>query len=43
MEVGILELSWFFDSRKNFVAFSTLLKDLPNSFYKSKFVEYLLD
>ena len=36
-------MRWFYRDRSNFVAFSGLLENLPNSFYSSEFIECLLE
>ena len=41
--VEMLDLRWLFAAKKNFVAFSMLLSDMPASFYTTKFTVMLLD
>jgi hypothetical protein len=36
-------MGWFYQGERNFVAFSELIQDMPNSVYKSEFVSALLD
>ena len=39
----MLDLRWFFAMRMNFIAFSTVLAEMPVSFYSSKFTILMLD
>ena len=41
--VELLDLRWFFNHRKNFIGFSTILAKMPPSFYSSTFTTTLLD
>ena len=43
VDVHVFDLRWFFNDRKNFVALSQLLNEMPNSFYESMFLGCLLD
>jgi len=39
----MLDLTWFFQDRGNFVGFSTSIQKLPNKVITSEFIECLLD
>ena len=41
--VEFLDLRWFFTFKSNFVAFSTILTEMPVSFYSLKFTKILLN
>ena len=41
--VEYLDLRWFFKERKNFIAFSLLLAEMPDSFFTAKFTALLLE
>ena len=43
IETGVIDLRWFFLNSQNFFTFSRRLNNLPNSFYSSNFVKYLLE
>ena len=43
VNVTMLNMSFFFQGRKNFIAFTTMLQGLPNQVYASIFVESILD
>ena len=42
-ELRICEMGWFYEGKKNFVAFAELIQDMPSSVYSSEFVNALLD
>ena len=42
VKVGMLAMDWFFNDRKNFVAFCQILKDMPSKVYDSELVKSLL-
>ena len=42
-ELRICEMGWFYEGKKNFVAFAELIQDMPSSVYSSEFVSALLD
>ena len=35
IKVRMVEVGWFFNDRKNFIAFSLVLQNLPNKVYTS--------
>ena len=37
-----MDLHWFYADRENFVAFSRMTTGMPNSFYSSELVEFIL-
>lgn len=41
--VRLIDLGWFFRDKKNFIAFSLNLIDLPKAVYASNFVRCILD
>ena len=43
VSVRMLDMSWFYRGDDNFVAFSKLLENLPNSFYSTEFMQCLLE
>ena len=43
VKVRTANMKWFYQDRKNFVAFTQMLQGLPNKVYASLFVESLLD
>ena len=43
VDVTVLSLKWFFNERRNFVALSKSLQNLPNKFYTSDFMRFLLE
>lgn len=43
IKVGMVEVGWFFNKRKNFIAFSKVLQNLPDKVYTSKLLNGLLD
>ena len=43
MSVDIADMQWFYRNKKNFVAFSKLLQEKPNSLYCSEFIICLLE
>lgn len=43
IKVSMVEVGWFFNNRKNFIAFSKLLQNLPNKVYTSQLLKGLLD
>jgi len=43
VNVRLLDMSWFFRDRKNFVAFSIMLQKLPSNVYSSLLLDCLLD
>ena len=43
IKVRMVEVGWFFSNRKNFVAFSKTLQDLPSKIYTSQLLKGLLD
>ncbi len=42
VSVNMIEMGWFFKNRKNFVAFSELLKNLPKKVYGSLLLQAIL-
>ena len=38
-----MDLQWFYEDRRNFVSFATMLEDRPNGVYTCQFVENLLE
>ena len=42
-EVLLIDLEWLYREKKNFVAFSKMLQELPNSAYGSEFIDCLLE
>ncbi len=42
INVRMVEVGWFLSDRKNFVAFSKLLQDLPSKVYTSKLLKAFL-
>lgn len=43
VDVEILDLSWFYSDRENFVAFCKKLQGLHNSVYGSEFITVMLE
>jgi len=43
VDVRMLDLTWFFSDRKNFVSFTTMLQGLSSKAYSSELVECVLD
>ena len=43
VQARVLNLQWIYNGKLNFVAFSAILQELPNSVYSSEFVSYLLE
>ena len=43
MSVDIADMQWFYRNKNNFVAFSKLLQEKPNSLYCSEFITCLLE
>ena len=41
VEVSMLNLSWFFHDRKNFVSFAAFIDGLPLAFYDGEFQSYM--